>query len=112
MSNPRRGRSHLPRLPPSSCYALGQSRITWAFFTVNGFIGIALFAFALVDLAARGCAPALNHSAAQRLMRQPRERAHSRAGLFSNSTPPRTPRPRTDVTRCDLPRPRALRDDV
>jgi len=39
---------------PSSCYALGHSRITWAFFTVNGFIGIALFVFALAGLAARG----------------------------------------------------------
>lgn len=30
------------------------SRVNRAFFTVNGFVGIALFAFALADLAARG----------------------------------------------------------
>ncbi|MCK1796607.1 4-hydroxybenzoate octaprenyltransferase [Streptomyces sp. XM4193] len=33
------------------------SRLTRAFFTVNGFIGIALFVFALVDLVVRGLTP-------------------------------------------------------
>jgi len=33
---------------------LGQPRITRAFFPVNEFIGIALFVFALADLASRG----------------------------------------------------------
>jgi 4-hydroxybenzoate polyprenyltransferase len=30
------------------------SRVNRAFFTANGFVGIALFAFALVDLVVRG----------------------------------------------------------
>jgi len=49
--------AHWPETTPvgaAPCYALGQSRITWAFFTVNEFIGIALFVFALAGLAARG----------------------------------------------------------
>jgi len=33
------------------------SRLNRAFFTVNGFVGIALFCFALLDLAARGLRP-------------------------------------------------------
>jgi len=33
------------------------SRLTRAFFTVNGFVGIALFCFALLDLVARGLHP-------------------------------------------------------
>jgi 4-hydroxybenzoate polyprenyltransferase len=33
------------------------SRVNRAFFTANGFVGIALFGFALVDLLARGLRP-------------------------------------------------------
>jgi 4-hydroxybenzoate polyprenyltransferase len=33
------------------------SRLNRAFFTVNGFVGIALFCFALADLAVRGISP-------------------------------------------------------
>jgi 4-hydroxybenzoate polyprenyltransferase len=33
------------------------SRLNRAFFTVNGFIGIALFCFALLDLVLRGLRP-------------------------------------------------------